>query len=71
MKWIAGGARPRRGVLTRSAPAKNPGGIADAVVVFDPSDHVPRPARSIPPHFSSVSEATRDDFERVFGAEDG
>jgi uncharacterized protein len=43
----------------------------EAVVVFDPSDHVPRPARSIPPHFSSVSEATRDDFERVFGAEDG
>src|SRR5947209_6359529 len=42
-----------------------------AQVLFDEADQVPRPARSIPPHFSSVSEATRADFERVFGAEDG
>ena len=32
---------------------------------------VPRPARTIPPHFSNVSEATLDDFERVFGRDDG
>ena len=32
---------------------------------------VPRPARTIPPHFSSVSEATQADFERVFGRDDG
>jgi DNA helicase HerA-like ATPase len=32
---------------------------------------VPRPARSIPPHFSPVSEATVVDFERVFGRDDG
>jgi uncharacterized protein len=42
----------------------------DASLIFDPADRVPRPARTIPPHFSSVSEATREDFERVFGAED-
>jgi len=29
------------------------------------------PARTIPPHFSSVSEATLEDFERVFGRDDG
>src|SRR5438105_5233104 len=38
---------------------------------FDPSELVPRPARTIPPHFSSVSEATLADFERVFGRDDG
>ncbi len=38
---------------------------------YDDTDLVPRPARSIPPHFSSVSEATTDDFERVFGKDDG
>ncbi len=39
--------------------------------VLDEADLVPRPARSIPPHFSSVSEATTQDFERVFGKDDG
>src|SRR5438445_4203359 len=43
--------------------------VAD--VEFDEADLVPRPARTIPPHFSSVSEATQHDFERVFGADDG
>jgi uncharacterized protein len=38
---------------------------------FDDADLVPRPARSIPPHFSNVSEATTEDFERVFGKDDG
>jgi DNA helicase HerA-like ATPase len=38
---------------------------------FEDGDLVPRPARTIPPHFSSVSEATRSDFERVFGQDDG
>jgi DNA helicase HerA-like ATPase len=37
----------------------------------DEQDGAPRPARSIPPHFSSVSEATTEDFERVFGHDDG
>ena len=45
--------------------------LAAAMAVFEPADQVPRPARTIPPHFSIVSEATRADFERVFGAEDG
>ncbi len=36
----------------------------------DQAERVPRPARTIPPHFSSVFEATEQDFERVFGAED-
>jgi DNA helicase HerA-like ATPase len=40
-------------------------------VKFDDADLVPRPARSIPPHFSNVSEATKDDFERIFGRDDG
>lgn len=34
------------------------------------TDDAPRPARTVPPHFSGVSTATRADFERVFGAED-
>jgi uncharacterized protein len=38
---------------------------------FDELDLIPRPARSIPPHFSSVSEATIADFENVFGHDDG
>jgi DNA helicase HerA-like ATPase len=42
-----------------------------ADVEFDDADLVPRPARTIPPHFSSVSEATQTDFERVFGRDDG
>ncbi len=37
---------------------------------FEEADLVPRPARTIPPHFSNVMEATTVDFERVFGAED-
>lgn len=32
-------------------------------------DDAPQPARTIPPHFSTVYEATQADFERVFGAE--
>jgi DNA helicase HerA-like ATPase len=43
--------------------------VAD--VQFEDGDLVPRPARTIPPHFSSVSEATLEDFERVFGRDDG
>jgi DNA helicase HerA-like ATPase len=43
--------------------------VAD--VDFEDADLVPRPARTIPPHFSSVSEATLADFERVFGRDDG
>jgi DNA helicase HerA-like ATPase len=42
-----------------------------ADVQFDDADMAPRPARTIPPHFSSVSEATLGDFERVFGRDDG
>jgi DNA helicase HerA-like ATPase len=42
-----------------------------AEVEFDDADLVPRPARSIPPHFSNVSEATTTDFERIFGRDDG
>jgi DNA helicase HerA-like ATPase len=42
-----------------------------APIEFEAADLVPRPARTIPPHFSSVSEATLDDFERVFGRDDG
>jgi uncharacterized protein len=42
-----------------------------ADIVFDDADLVPRPARTIPPHFSNVSEATLADFERVFGRDDG
>ena len=42
-----------------------------ADIQFEDSDLVPRPARTIPPHFSSVSEATLADFERVFGRDDG
>jgi DNA helicase HerA-like ATPase len=42
-----------------------------ADVAFEEADMVPRPARTIPPHFSNVSEATLADFERVFGRDDG
>jgi uncharacterized protein len=42
-----------------------------ADIDFEEADLVPRPARTIPPHFSSVSEATLEDFERVFGRDDG
>jgi len=42
-----------------------------ADVAFEDADMVPRPARTIPPHFSNVSEATLADFERVFGQDDG
>jgi DNA helicase HerA-like ATPase len=42
-----------------------------ADVEFEEADLVPRPARTIPPHFSNVSEATLTDFERVFGRDDG
>ena len=42
-----------------------------ADVAFEEADMVPRPARTIPPHFSSVSDATLADFERVFGRDDG
>src|ERR1051325_10136112 len=42
-----------------------------ADVDFDASELVPRPARTIPPHFSAVAEATVSDFERVFGQDDG
>ncbi|MBV9577149.1 MAG: ATP-binding protein [Chloroflexi bacterium] len=42
-----------------------------ADVVFEEADLAPRPARTIPPHFSNVSEATQGDFERVFGRDDG
>jgi len=40
-------------------------------LMLDAAEPVPRPARTIPPHFSPVSEATIDDFERVFGRDDG
>src|ERR1700694_5060878 len=42
-----------------------------ADIDFDEADLVPRPARTIPPHFSSVSEATLEDFERGFGRDEG
>jgi uncharacterized protein len=42
-----------------------------ADVEFNEADMAPRPARTIPPHFSNVSEATQGDFERVFGRDDG
>jgi uncharacterized protein len=45
--------------------------LAAQDVTFEDGDMVPRPARTIPPHFSNVSEATLDDFERVFGRDDG
>ena len=40
-------------------------------VELDAADLVPRPARTIPPHFSNVSEAVLSDFERIFGRDDG
>jgi DNA helicase HerA-like ATPase len=42
-----------------------------ADIEFEEADLAPRPARTIPPHFSNVSEATLADFERVFGRDDG
>ena len=42
-----------------------------ADIEFEEADLVPQAARTIPPHFSSVSEATLEDFERVFGRDDG
>jgi uncharacterized protein len=45
-------------------------GSPAAAHVLEDEDFVPRPARTIPPHFSNVSEANADDFARVFGAED-
>ena len=39
-------------------------------LVVDEADRVPRPARTIPAHFSSVGEASASDFERVFGRDD-
>jgi DNA helicase HerA-like ATPase len=42
-----------------------------ADIEFDEADMAPRPARTIPPHFSNVSDATLGDFERVFGRDDG
>lgn len=45
--------------------------VAATDVTFDEADLTPRPARTIPPHFSAVSEATQTDFERVFGQDDG
>src|SRR5690606_28430612 len=33
------------------------------------AEDAPQPARTIPPHFSTMYEATQADFERVFGAE--
>jgi len=37
--------------------------------LLEEADRVPRPARTIPPHFSEVSEASAEDFANVFGAE--
>jgi uncharacterized protein len=45
-------------------------GSPAAAHLLEAGDYQPRPARTIPPHFSHVSEASADDFARVFGAED-
>jgi uncharacterized protein len=45
-------------------------GSPAAAHLLEEGDYQPRPARTIPPHFSHVSEASADDFARVFGAED-
>ncbi|MCJ7512688.1 MAG: DUF87 domain-containing protein, partial [Anaerolineales bacterium] len=40
------------------------------MLMLDPEDDQPRPIKTIPSHFSQVTEATAEDVERVFGAED-
>ncbi len=40
------------------------------MLMLDPEDDTPRPVKTIPAHFSPVYEASPQDVERVFGAED-
>jgi DNA helicase HerA-like ATPase len=39
-------------------------------LVLEPESDQPQPARSIPPHFARLRQATADDFALVFGQED-
>ena len=39
-------------------------------LVLEPENDQPQPARSIPPHFARLRQATADDFALVFGHED-
>ncbi|MBI2755155.1 MAG: ATP-binding protein [Chloroflexi bacterium] len=43
--------------------------MLEIAISGEAASDVPQAARTIPPHFSSVYEATEEDFHRVFGAE--
>ncbi len=40
------------------------------MLMLDPEDDAPRPNKTVPAHFAPVHEASAEDVERVFGAED-
>ncbi len=40
------------------------------MLMLDPEDDQPRPNKTVPAHFAAVDEASAEDVERVFGAED-
>jgi DNA helicase HerA-like ATPase len=40
------------------------------MLMLDPDEDTPRPVKTIPAHFSPIYEASPQDVERVFGAED-
>ena len=40
------------------------------MLMLDPEDDQPRPNKTVPAHFAPVDEASAEDVERVFGAED-
>jgi hypothetical protein len=40
------------------------------MLMLDPEDDQPRPNKTVPAHFAPVHEASAEDVERVFGAED-
>jgi DNA helicase HerA-like ATPase len=40
------------------------------MLMLDPEDEQPRPNKTVPAHFAPVHEASAEDVERVFGAED-
>lgn len=40
------------------------------MLMLDPEDQAPRPNKTVPAHFAAVHEASAEDVERVFGAED-
>jgi DNA helicase HerA-like ATPase len=40
------------------------------MLMLDPEDEQPRPNKTVPAHFAPVHEASAEDVERIFGAED-